>query len=46
MKAPNAFGFDEERGRAIVKEGAENTDNGEIMEALKSCPVQAIEIEQ
>jgi len=45
MYAPEAFGFDMERGKAFVKEGAENTDPEKIKEAAASCPVQAISIE-
>nr|MBP7786025.1 ferredoxin [Patescibacteria group bacterium] len=45
MYAPEAFGFDMEKGKAFVKEGAENTDPEKIKEAASSCPVQAISIE-
>lgn len=45
MYAPEAFGFDMERGKSFVKEGAENTDPEKIKEAASSCPVQAISIE-
>ena len=46
MYAPEAFGFDEVRGKAIVKPGAEDTDPEKIEEAANSCPSQAIEIEK
>ncbi len=46
MYAPEAFGFDQVRGKAIVKPGAEDTDPEKIEEAANSCPVQAIEIEK
>ena len=46
MYAPDAFGFDMEKGKAFVKEGAENTDPEKIREAANSCPVQAISIEE
>lgn len=46
MYAPDAFGFDDEKGKAVVKEGAENTDPDKIREAVTSCPVQAISIEE
>lgn len=45
MYAPEAFDLDMEKGKAIVKEGAENTDSEKIKEAEKSCPVQAISTE-
>ncbi len=45
MYAPEAFDFDMEKGKAFVKEGAENTDPEKIKEAMDSCPVQAISIE-
>ncbi|MBW6441410.1 ferredoxin [Patescibacteria group bacterium] len=44
--APEAFDLDPEKGKAVVKEGAENTDEEKIKEAAQYCPVQAIEIEQ
>jgi ferredoxin len=46
MYAPDAFGFDEEKSKAVVKEGAENTDPEKIRQAAEYCPVQAIEIEE
>lgn len=45
MYAPEAFNFDMEKGKATVKEGAEETDPEKIKEATSSCPVQAISIE-
>ena len=41
--APDAFELDDE-GKAIVKEGWENTDGKTLLEAAKSCPVNAIEV--
>ena len=46
MYAPEAFGFDEVRGKSIVKPGAEDTDQEKIEEAANACPVQAIELER
>ncbi len=46
ITAPEAFGYDNEKGKAIVKENAENTDSEKIKEAVKGCPVQAISIEE
>jgi ferredoxin len=46
MYAPEAFGFDEVRGKSIVKPGAEDTDQEKIEEAANTCPVQAIELER
>lgn len=46
ITAPEAFGFDDEKGKAIVKKGAENTDSSKIQEAIDRCPVQAISIEE
>lgn len=46
ITAPGAFGFDNEKGKAVVKQGAENTDSSKIQEAVNRCPVQAISIEK
>ncbi|MFZ2664262.1 MAG: ferredoxin [Patescibacteria group bacterium] len=46
ITAPEAFGYNNEKGKATVKEGAENTDNEKIKEAVEGCPVQAISIEE
>jgi ferredoxin len=46
VTAPDAFSLDPEKGKSVVKEGAENTDNKKIEEAAKNCPVQAIKIEK
>lgn len=44
--APDAFGFDDETSKSVVKEGAENTDSQKLEEAAEKCPVQAITIEE
>jgi ferredoxin len=46
MYAPDAFGFDDEKSKAVVKEGAENTDPEKVRQAAEYCPVQAIKIEE
>jgi ferredoxin len=46
ITAPEAFGFNDIKSKAIVKKGAENTDSSKIQEALERCPVQAISIEE
>lgn len=46
MYAPDAFGFNEEKSKATVKEGAKDTDQEKIRQAAEYCPVQAIEIEE
>ena len=46
MTAPDAFGFDQAKGKAFVKPGAENTDSGKIEDAASGCPVQAISLEK
>jgi len=46
MIAPDAFDFDSEKGKSVVKEGAESTDSEKIKQATENCPVQAISIEE
>jgi len=46
VTASDAFGYDNEKSKAVVKEDAENTDNKKIEEAAQRCPVQAIKIEK
>lgn len=46
VAAPDAFGYDEEKSQAVVKQDAENTDNKKIEAAAEDCPVQAIKIEK
>ena len=46
VTAPDAFALDEVKGKSVVKEGAENTNNEKIEEAARNCPVQAIKIER
>jgi ferredoxin len=46
ITAPEAFGFDDIKSKAIVKKNAENTDSSKIQEAIERCPVQAISIEE
>ena len=46
ITAPDAFGYDSEKSKAVVKKGAEDTDNKKIEEAAQRCPVQAIKIEK
>jgi ferredoxin len=46
MTAPDAFGFDQTKGKAFVKPDAENTEEGKIVDATSGCPVQAISFEK
>ncbi len=46
ITAPDAFGFDDSKGKATVKEGALDTDHEKIREAVDNCPVQAVTIEE
>lgn len=44
--APDAFGFDQAKGKSFVKPGAEATDGKKLEDATTGCPVQAITLEK
>lgn len=45
MTCPEAFGFDEAKGKAFVKENAEQVEDEKLKDASDNCPVQAISLE-
>jgi len=45
MTCPEAFGFDEAKGKSFVKENAEQVEDEKLEDASNNCPVQAISLE-
>lgn len=46
VTAPDAFGFDESKGKSFVKPDAENVEDEKLEDAAQKCPTQAITFEK